>query len=101
MKIFVWAIFAVALVSGPAMACDDHHGQCDIEVWTWHGTPPYLTIEGVATCDEGWAKIRLYDGDKFIGIADGLIEGHALQAYHLNIPSTPENLVIRYSIELR
>ncbi len=99
MKKLILATFMVALTASPVLACDDHHGVCEIEDWTWYQTASFLTIEGVANCDEGWAKIRLYDGDKFIGVVDGRIEGHGLQAIHLSIPVKPNNLVIKYSIE--
>ena len=90
---------ATSLLASMAVACDDHHGVCEIEDWTWYQTASILSIEGVATCDEGWAKIRLYDSENFIGVVDGLIEGHGLQAVHLNIPARPNNLVIKYSID--
>ena len=99
MKQLILATFMVALTSPPVLACDDHHGACEIEDWIWHQTASFLTIEGVATCNEGRATIRMYDGEKFIGIVDGLIEGHGLQAIHLNIPAKPNNLVIKYSID--
>ena len=61
-----------------------------------------LTIEGSVTRDSGLASIRLFeqDGDKqvFLGVATGIIEGHALQAIAHNIDK-PENLAIRVSID--
>ena len=58
-----------------AQACDDHHGVCEIEDWRWYSTADYLTVEGVATCDAGRVRIRLYEGEgdqpRFLGIAAG------------------------------
>ena len=36
-----------------------------------------LTVEGVASCDEGRVRLRLYEGEDgpFLGVADGYIEG--------------------------
>ena len=64
--------------------------------------PGMLTIEGSATCDSGLATIRLFeqagDEQKFLGVANGIIEGHALQAIASEVEE-PQNLVIRYSID--
>ena len=40
-----------------------------------------LSVEGVATCDEGHARLRLYEGEggAFLRVAGGFIEGHT---YH-------------------
>ena len=44
----------------------------------------YLTVEGGATCDVSRVRIRLYEGEgdkpKFIGTAEGSIEGHQFKA---------------------
>ncbi len=69
MKKLILATFLVAITAPPVLACDDHHGTYEIEAWTWYQTSSFLSIEGVATCNEGWAKIQLYDGDAFIGVA--------------------------------
>ena len=59
-------------------------------------------IEGSATCDKGEIKLRLYDGEgdnkKFLGIAEGFIEGHTFQAMVQKI-GNPASLSIRFSIE--
>ena len=91
----------VVLASTAVFACDDHYGDCSIEAWLWRHQLTFLSIEGVTTCDEGRVKIRMYDGDRFIGVADGLIRGHALEAYHLNLESKPTDFNIKYSIEAR
>ena len=54
-------------------------------------------IKGSATCNSGMASIRLYDRDKFLGVAQGVAEGHALDAVATNIPAH-NSLSIKYSI---
>lgn len=93
------------LCAGIAHACDDHHGICEIEDWRWYSTAgSFLMVEGVATCDTGRIRIRLYEGDgdkpKFFGTAEGLVEGHIFDAIGQNIPE-PRSLSIKYSIEPR
>ena len=92
------------LCAGIAQACDDHHGTCEIEDWRWYSVGDYLNIEGVATCDAGRIRIRLYDGEgdnpKFLGTADGRIKGHTFEAIGKNI-QPPQSVSIKYSIEPR
>ncbi|MCY3794811.1 MAG: hypothetical protein OXG51_10620 [Gammaproteobacteria bacterium] len=98
---------AAAAVLWPALshACDDHVGKCKIEAWRYTHTPAIrlLTIEGSASCNEGTVNMRLYVGDgekkKFLGTADGIIEGHALKAVAYAIYEKPKTLSIRYSIK--
>ena len=99
----VWLAFSIApFCLGSALACDDHFGDCEIEAWRWYSTGEFLTVEGSATCDSGFARIRLYEGtgdqQQFLGIAEGVIEGHALTAIATNI-SQPQALSIKYSID--
>ena len=102
MRGLIPAVAAGLLVAGTAGACDDHHGACEIEDWRWYSTGDYLSIEGVATCDAGRIRIRLYEGKgdkpKFIGIADGRITGHVFEAIGQNI-QPPDSVSIKYSIE--
>ena len=97
-------VTAAGLVwAGIAHACDDHHGTCEIEDWRWYSTVgSFLTVEGVATCDTGHIRIRLYEGDgdkpKFLGTAEGFVHGHVFDAIGQNIPE-PQSLSIKYSIE--
>ena len=106
MKSGMIAIAGILLASS-ALACDDHFGKCDLEAWRYTHTPfmQAMTIEGSTTCDTGSATIRLFSSDsgseEFIGVAQGLIEGHALQATALGIHKKPEDLSIKYSIEPR
>ena len=100
-----WALLAFAMVglcAGSALACDDHVGACEIEAWRWYSTGHFLTVEGSATCDSGFARIRLYEGsgdeEQFLGVAEGLIEGHALTAIASNI-ERPQSVSIKYSID--
>lgn len=83
-----------------AGACDDHHGVCEIEDWRWTGMGGVLIVEGVATCDEGRVRLRLYEGEggAFLGVADGFIEGHTFQALATDIQN-PSAVAIKYSIE--
>ena len=88
---------------GTAVACDDHVGKCELEAWRSAYTPmvKLLVIEGSATCNEGSINTRLYDGEKFIGTADGIIQGHAAYAAAHNIQARPTALTIKYSIQPR
>ena len=98
----VLAAVLLVLGTGVAVACDDHVGTCKLEAW--RALPlvgDYLTIDGSATCDKGFLKIRLYDGKTFIGTADGLIEGHVAEAIATGISANPKDLVIKYSIRPR
>ncbi len=90
----------VLLGVATALACDDHVGKCDLEAWRASASSMGVSIDGSATCDKGSATIRLYDGDKFLGVANGFIEGHALQAVAMDVP-TYANLKIKYSIRPR
>ena len=103
MRMAILAVAAGLVWTGAADACEDHVGKCEIEAWRWYSPlPGMLTIEGSATCDSGIASIRLFerDGDeqRFLGVATGIIDGHALQAVATNIDE-PQNLTIRISID--
>ena len=104
MRGLIAAAAAGLLCAGVAEACDDHHGVCEIEDWRWYSVADYLNIEGVATCDSGRIRIRLYEGEgdkaKFIGTADGRIKGHTFEAIGQNI-QPPQSVSIKYSIEPR
>ena len=73
MRFIAFAI-VILLASGGALACDDHVGNCEIEDWNYSYTPMMkaLTIDGVATCDSGEVRLRLYDGEgegrKFLAV---------------------------------
>ena len=98
MRVLFSALCAVLLGFGVAVACDDHMGKCTLEAWRANAAPlGMLMIEGSATCDAGMATIRLYDGKKFLGVAQGVVEGHALNAIATNIPAH-QSLSIKYSI---
>ncbi len=79
MRFLLATVAAVLLLYAPTLACDDHHGKCELEAWRGYKTGPYVTIEGSATCDTGHMIVRLYDGDKFLAMADGYVEGHAVK----------------------
>ena len=104
MRIALPAITAFCLVSTTALACDDHFGTCEIEDWkhTYTSMMQALTIDGVATCDAGEIRLRLYDGDgdtrKFIGVDTAYIEGHIFKAILLQVEK-PKALAIKYSIK--
>lgn len=84
-----------------ALACDDHVGKCELEAWRANSAAMGMVmIDGSATCNNGTATIRLYDGDKFLGVADGFVEAHALQAVASGIPAYSD-LKIKYSIRPR
>ncbi|MCY4240199.1 MAG: hypothetical protein OXD36_00470 [Rhodobacter sp.] len=92
------AVFVLCTATTTAIACDDHHGTCEIEAWRFQNTMGVLTIEGSATCNSGRAMIRLYDGETYLGNAIGFVEGHALSAVATGIEAS-DNLSIKYSIE--
>ena len=100
MRLSATAFVVCVLWLGSASACDDHVGKCSIEAWraVVPAVDGMLFIEGSATCNEGHLRIRLYDGDEFLGIADGTVQGHMLWASAMNITNT-ENLSIKYSID--
>lgn len=102
MRGLIAAVAGGLLYGGIAQACDDHHGACEIEDWRWNtALGNFLTVEGVTTCDKGFIRIRLYDGDqrKFVGVANGFVNGHTFDAIAENIDSPPQALSIKYSIE--
>ena len=103
MRIFLFALLGIFFSAAVAVACDDHHGKCTLEAWrSSHAARlAMLKIEGSATCNEGFVNIRLYDEGKFLGVADGLIEGHVLQAFGRDLPTKPKALTIKYSIDPR
>ena len=98
------AALALSLASGGALACDDHVGTCKVEDWkpTYTGMMKALQIDGVATCDKGEIRLRLYDGEgegrKFIGVETAYIEGHIFTAIKIPV-ARPRALSIKYSIE--
>ena len=92
---------AFSLCLGVAVACDDHVGKCELEAWRANpAAMGMVSIDGSATCDSGSATIRLYDGAKFLGVATGIIRGHALQAVAMDVPAYTD-LKIKYSIRPR
>ena len=98
MKRFILGI-SVCLAAAPALAS----GNCEIEAWryTYMSMGGLLTIEGSASCESGLANIRLFggpEGKEFLGVASGIVEGHALTAIAHGIHEKPETLTIKYSI---
>ena len=97
---------ALCLAPGAALACDDHIGKCDVEDWkhTYTGSMQALQIDGVATCNAGRIRLRLYDGEgearKFVGVETAFIQGHIFKAIKLQV-AKPAALSIKYSIEPR
>ena len=78
--------------------------KCEIEDWghTYTAVMQALTIGGVATCDTGVARLRLYDGEgdgrKFLTVDTSYIQGHIFKTVMFNI-ERPPTLSIKYSIE--
>lgn len=97
---------AALLASGSALACDDHIGKCEVEDWKYDYTAVMhaLTIDGVATCNAGTIRLRLYDGEgearKFVGVETAFIKGHIFKTIKLQV-GKPRALSIKYSIEPR
>ena len=103
MRGLIAAAAAGLLCAGIAQAGNGHHGACEIEDWRWYSAAgSFLMVEGVATCDLGHIRIRLYEGEgdkpKFLGTAEGLVKGHIFDAIGQSIPE-PQALSIKYSIE--
>ena len=103
MKICLPVFTAFLLATVSAWACDDHVGECEIEDWRLSNLlGDTAVLEGVATCDEGKAIIRLYDGAeedrKFIGTDTAYIEGHAFKTLMLGIGKL-KSPSIKYSIK--
>lgn len=98
MKCTLFVASMAGMLACPVMACDDHHGKCQIEGWRFYDVGPHLMIEGIASCDSGHVIIRLFDGETYLGNADGYIEGHAFSANAFNIQS-PSDLNLKYSID--
>lgn len=97
-------VVTASFAAGLAMACDDHHGACEIEDWTYSYTAVMqsLVIEGVATCNAGKIRMRLYDGhgeqQEFVGVDTAYLEGHIFKTILLPVEK-PRNLSIKYSIQ--
>ena len=95
---------ALCLAPGMALACDDHIGKCEVEDWKASYTPMMqaLQIDGVATCDAGRIRLRLYDGKgearKFVGVETAFIKGHIFKAIKMQV-AKPAALSIKYSID--
>ena len=90
-------------LAGAAGACDDHFGECAIEDWRWRMSgSDAIIVEGVATCDTGEIRLRLYDGadGPFLGVDRAYIKGHTFKALVSDV-SAPNVLALKYSIEPR
>ncbi|MDE0530713.1 MAG: hypothetical protein OXI01_04560 [Albidovulum sp.] len=98
MRHLILAAFVVAIAGSQALACDDHQGACEIEAWRYQLTAGILTIDGSVTCNSGMVSIRLYDGETYLGNAQGFVQGHALTAVATGI-ANPDKLQIKYSIQ--
>ena len=61
-------------------------------------------LQGVATCERGIARFRLYDGEgparKFLGVASASIRGHIFTVF-VSDTGRPQALSFKYSIEVR
>lgn len=96
----VAGLAAVVMCAGSLLACDDHVGKCEMEAWrVLNPMGRMVVVEGATTCDKGDIRMRFYDGDKFLGVADGIISGHAFSATALDINVKGADLKIKYSIE--
>ena len=101
------AALVLCLAPGAALACDDHGGKCEIEdlIHAYTLIMNALTIDGVATCNAGEVRLRLYDGEgdsrKFLGVETAYIDGHIFKAMMMNVAAKPKALSIKYSIKPR
>ena len=79
--------------------------ECKIKDLWWYSDTinfrRFVTIKGSATCDSGSITMYLYEGTgefkRFIGTADGVIEGHAFSVT-VNVSEHPKLLSIVYDI---
>ena len=79
--------------------------ECKIKDLWWYSDTinfrRFVTIKGSATCDSGSITMNLYEGTgefkRFIGTADGVIEGHAFSVT-VNVSEHPKLLSIVYDI---
>ena len=97
MRLSATAFVVCVLWLGSASACDDHVRELSIEARRAvvpAGIHGMLFIEEIVTCNEGHLRIRLYDGNEFLGTADGVVQGHMLWASAIHITNT-ENLSIK------
>ena len=77
--------------------------ECKIEAWrAYNFASSVLALEGSTTCKEGQIRIRLYSGSgvsaKFLGTADGFIEGYIFKLFAQNLRKPPD-MSIKYSID--
>ena len=104
MRALLATLAVVLFWCAPALACDDHHGKCTFDGFRAQHNKLMnaVSIDASATCDKGHARIRLYNGGNFIGVATGYIDGHVLEALSF-IPEDASiaDLTIKYSIEPR
>ena len=89
--LFTCSIFSALLLA---------ESQCVLEDWRYHHEPilHLLTIEGATSCATGTIHIRVYEGEKFIGVATGFIEGFTFVADVMQVKQNPEKLSIKYTI---
>ena len=73
---------------------------CKLEGWRWKSFQGFVTIEGTTSCPTGRIDIRLYDRQKFLGVATGYVRAHAFTAMATDIRA-PKTLTIKYAIEPR
>ena len=69
---------------GERLACwDAAAGEgCAVTDWTAaESSIGGVKLSGAASCKAGLVTIRLYDGDRFVGAGQAVIEGFAFQAY--------------------
>lgn len=66
------------------LACWDAAAREACAVTDWSAANSSIgavKMTGAASCKTGLATIRLYDGDRFVGAEQAVIEGFAFQAY--------------------
>lgn len=98
MRLLMVLCIAAVLIGAPVQA----ESNCEIEAWrAYSPVPAMVMIEGSTTCAEGIITIRLYSGSgdsaKFVGVANGLVQGNSFQAVATNLKK-PATMTIKYSI---
>ena len=77
--------------------------MCAMEDWrSWAAAGDMLMIEGVATCDNGSFKLRLYDGTgedrTFVGVSEAIISGGIFHAVIVGV-EPPGDLQMEYTYD--
>ena len=79
----------------------DEPNRCYLEDWRYSHVPRinWIKIEGATSCLDGEIIIRVYNGNKLLGVVEATINGYAFSALMSHVPTPPLALEIRYVIQ--